>query len=205
MAEDPSKSSCPDKEKTLGYPDKGQGAEGKKEKISKEECDHPETHRVNGANQYGKRQRCLKCQSKISYTPHEKRQVKKEKGATVIYVKEEKNEELEVAKKNRSKEKGSGAASSSEVRAMQETLVESNQQLLTGMTSLLGQAMGPIVQGQQALMEMSQQAMMGQGAMLQAMQNGQTELTQAVLRLAQSKEDQEWGRVEEESPDPHGR
>ena len=75
-------------------------------------------------------------------------------------------------------------SASTDPRVLQETLIESNHQLLSGMTSLLGQALAPVVQGQQALMEMSQQAMMGQGAM--AMQTGQAELTQAVLHLAKT-------------------
>lgn len=86
--------------------------------------------------------------------------------------------------------------------ALQETLIEPNQQLLTGMTSLLGQAMTPIVQGQQALMEMSQQAMMGQGAMMQAVQSSQAELTQAVLHLMKTPREapeQEWDKVDEEA------
>lgn len=202
MAETTPQSSCPETEnqKTQGYQSKPKTSRGKetgqKERISKEDCDLPETHIVKGANQYGHWQRCLKCQSKISYTPHERRQTKKEKGTTVIYIKEEKVEVLEDEKGKRSKVKESGAASSTDVKALQETLVESNQQLLTGMT---------IVQGQQALMEMSQQSMMGQGAMLQSMQSNQAELTQAVIRLAQSKEStEEWDRVEEPR-DPHGR
>ena len=50
-----------------------------------EHCDHPTDSIVNGANQYGSWQRCLMCQTKLSYTPH---RTKPEKAAakTKAYV-----------------------------------------------------------------------------------------------------------------------
>lgn len=180
------------------------GRQKSKEKV--ENCLHPAACIVEGANQYGRWQRCLQCQTKISYTPHQYRQEKKKKDkqVAVVYVTKEVPKELEegAPKAGHHKKEKEEASSSTDVKALQETLIESNQQLLTGMTSLLGQAMTPIVQGQQALMEMSQQAMMGQGAMMQAVQSSQAELTQAVLHLMKTPREapeQEWDKVDEEA------
>lgn len=126
--------------------EKGKVNDEKKEKNTeekKEDCEHPLSHVVQGSNQYGRWERCLKCKTKISYTPHSRRQMtKKEKGYMVQYVNttEEKPRKKEAAGVKAEKDAREAASSTAE---LQQTLVESNSQLLQGMTHLLTQAITP--------------------------------------------------------------
>jgi hypothetical protein len=77
--------------------------------------------------------------------------------------------------------------------------MESNQQLLTGMTAVLSQAITPMVTGQQALMELTQQSLSSQAIMMQTLQQGQGSLGETVTHIAKQmrrlQDEEEWDQV----------
>ena len=74
--------------------------------------------------------------------------------------------------------------------------MESNQQLLTGMTAVLSQAITPMVTGQQAL---TQQSLASQAIMMQTLQQGQGSLGETVTHIAKQmrrlQDEEEWDQV----------
>ena len=74
--------------------------------------------------------------------------------------------------------------------------MESNQQLLTGMTAVLSQAITPMVTGQQAL---TQQSLASQAIMMQPLQQGQGSLGETVTHIAKQmrrlQDEEEWDQV----------
>ena len=62
----------------------------------------------------------------------------------------------------------------------------------------LTQAITPVVQSQQAILEMSQQSLMNQTQMMQAVQSGQAEMTQALVQLANKAKEEDWDQVNQE-------
>ena len=135
-----SKSLCKESE-TPDKPEKGKGGRKEEEAVEgkkkKEDCSHPRTHVVQGANQYGRWERCLRCQTKIMYVPHSRRQpTKKEKGYVTEYVKTPADVEVEKDKKKKSPEETASSSIESAAK-FQETLMESNAQLLQGMSHIM--------------------------------------------------------------------
>ena len=98
--------------------------------------------------------------------------------------------------------RGSSSQSSSDVN-IKETLLESNQQLLMGMTTVLSQAMTPMVNGQQALMELTQQSLASQAIMMQTVQQSQSSLGDTMSQIAQQMrrlhDEEEWDQVPEDN------
>ena len=174
-------------------------------------CQHPEQCIVTGRNQYGSWTRCLRCKTKLTYQPFSQRMDKvKAKGTT--YVATETYQDtaaraLELKKKEKadrpesSRSAPSAAASSAE---MQEVLMQSNHQLLTGLTSVLSQAMTPLVQGQQTLLELTQQSMAGQTMMMQTVQQGQNYMAETMMAMSQqlrrSQDEEEWDQIPNHPP-----
>ena len=161
--------------------------EEKQSLVESRPCPHPPQCIVGGRNQYGSWQRCLRCRTKISYTPARQRQdTAKGKETTYVTVKGY-PETKKAAKALADMEKdarGSTSQSSSDVN-IKETLLESNQQLLMGMTTVLSQAMTPMVNGQQALMELTQQSLASQAIMMQTVQQSQSSLGDTMSQIAQ--------------------
>lgn len=55
-----------------------------------------------------------------------------------------------------------------------------------------------VVQSQQAILEMNQQSLMNQTQMMQAVQSGQAEMTQALVQLANKAKEEDWDQVNQE-------
>ena len=84
---------------------------------------------------------------------------------------------------------------------LESTLIASNRELLAGMTSVLSQAMTPILSGQQTLLELTQQSMSSQMATMQTVSQGQAQmvLVEAMERVAQTtrmrNDEEAWDQV----------
>ena len=161
-------------------------------KAVRSHCMHPSGCLVEGANQYGRWTRCLRCQTKIDYQPHVQRvPTKKEmRSRKVEYVpvsvtKIEKGATRIPAAKEKSSSSTEVGQPDTRAEVLQETLLQSNQQLLSGMSHLMSQAIGPVLQGQQTMFEMQQQQTMGYTSMLNTMQTTQLEMTNAMRELVQ--------------------
>lgn len=175
----------------------------KQKLVESRPCVHPPQCVVGGRNQYGSWQRCLRCRTKISYTPARQR-VDTVKGKEVTYVTVKGYPETKkAAKALGDMEKASRATSSQDPPEsnLRDSLMESNQQLLVGMTSVLSQAMTPMVAGQQALMELTQQSLASQAIMMQTVQQSQSSLGETMSQIAQQmkrhQDEEEWDQVPE--------
>ena len=182
-----------------------------KEKIRSEHpCPHPSSCVVTGRNQYGEWDRCLRCKTKISYRPHSSKMEKKskDKGKDVIYVPTA--APFEPKRLARAKAYPiEDALSSTDVTSerLQLTLLETNQQMLAGMTTVLSQAISPLMTGQQALIEMTQQSMNNQTLMMQTMQQSQGAMAQAMTEMSQQmrreQDEEEWEQMPHAPGDFH--
>lgn len=166
-------------------------------------CHHPEKCVVNGRNQYGTWKRCLRCKTSFQYTAFNQR-MDKVKGKNTEYVKVKSYEDTvagarELRKKERTTAPAATASGSSDMKEMQETLIQSNQQLLAGMTSVMSQAITPLVTGQQTLLEMTQQSMASHTTMMQTVQQGQSYMAETMnvmsQQLRRSLDEEEWDPV----------
>jgi hypothetical protein len=105
----------------------------------------------------------------------------------------------ELRKKERAAAPQSTAAASTDVKEMQQVLMQSNQQLLAGMTTVMAQAVTPLVAGQQTLLEMTQQSMASQTMMMQTVQQGQSYMAETMnvmsQQLRRSLDEEEWDPV----------
>ena len=81
--------------------------------------------------------------------------------------------------------------------ALQASLQESNQQLLTGMSTVL--AITPLMSGQQALLEMTQQSMNNQTMLMSTVQQTQGAMAHAMTEMTQqlrrAQDEEEWANV----------
>ena len=79
-------------------------------------------------------------------------------------------------------------------------LMQSNQQLLAGMTTVMSQAVTPVVAGQQTLLELTQQSMASQTMMMQTVQQGQSYMAETMnvmsQQLRRSLDEEEWDQVQ---------
>jgi hypothetical protein len=105
----------------------------------------------------------------------------------------------ELRKKERAAAPTSTAVASTDAKEMQEVLMQSNQQLLAGMTTVMAQAVTPLVAGQQTLLEMTQQSMASQTMMMQTVQQGQSYMAETMnvmsQQLRRSLDEEEWDPV----------
>ena len=180
----------------------------KQEAIQSMPCTHPPHCVVEGRNQYGMWHRCLRCRTKIDYTPFSSKQDKKKKGQSVVYVPASTMQDTKKAAAYlREQEKKhapapsmdiSEAASSSN-QDIQQALVQSNQQLLTGLSSVLSQAVTPLMTGQQAILDLTQQSLASQAMMMQTVQQGQENMagvmTQMIAQLRVPQDDEDWDAI----------
>jgi hypothetical protein len=167
-------------------------------------CLHPEKCVVNGRNQYGTWRRCLRCKTSFQYTPFNQR-MDKTKTKNTEYVRVKGYEDTvagarELRKKERAAAPQSTAAASTDVKEMQQVLMQSNQQLLAGMTTVMSQAVTPLVAGQQTLLELTQQSMASQTMMMQTVQQGQSYMAETMnvmsQQLRRSLDEEEWDQVQ---------
>lgn len=174
-------------------------------------CLHPEKCVVNGRNQYGTWKRCLRCKTSFQYTAFNQR-MDKVKGKNTEYVKVKGYEDTvagarELRKKERAAAPAAAPSGSSDMKEMQEALIQSNQQLLAGMTSVMSQAITPLVTGQQILLEMTQQSMASQTMMMQTVQQGQSYMAETMnvmsQQLRRSLDEEEWDPVLNHPNLPH--
>ena len=174
-----------------------------KEKLRTERpCPHPIESVVQGRNQYGEWDRCLRCRTKIAYRPHSVKPEKKVKGRDIVYVPTTKAP-FEPKRAAKAKAPPAEAASSSQQgispEIFQSALMETNQQMISGMTSVLSQAISPLMSGQQALLEMTQQSMNNQTLLMQTVQQSQGAIAQAMTEMTQQmrreRDDEEWDEV----------
>ena len=163
-----------------------------KNKIKEERpCTHPPNCVVQGRNQYGEWDRCLRCQTKLAYRPYTSKmesKKKEKKSRDVIYVPTAQPFEFKANQRAKAKaEAASSSLSSSSIQPeeLQSSLVESNNQLLNGMTTVLSQAITPLVTGQQALLEMTQQSMNNQSILMSTVQQTQGAMAQALTEMTQ--------------------
>ena len=72
------------------------------------------------------------------------------------------------------------------------------------MTTVLAQAITPLVSGQQALLEMTQQSMNNQTMLMTTVQQTQGAMAQAMTEMTQqirrSQDEEEWATVAEQPP-----
>lgn len=172
-----------------------------KEKIKGEKpCLHPPSCVVQGRNQYGEWDRCLRCKTKLAYRPFSSKQdgkKKDKKGGEIVNV----ATAAPLEPKRAPKAKAEAASSSQHMapEALQASLQESNQQLLTGMSTVLAQAITPLMSGQQALLEMTQQSMNNQTMLMSTVQQTQGAMAQAMTEMTQqlrrAQDEEEWANV----------
>ena len=177
------------------------------EKIKTERpCPHPHNCVVQGRNQYGEWDRCLRCKTKLAYRAFSAKmegKKKDKKGKEIVYVATANPFEPKAAPKA----KAEAAASSQGYVApaeLQSSLQESNSQLLSGMTTVLAQAITPLVSGQQALLEMTQQSMNNQTMLMTTVQQTQGAMAQALTEMSQqirqAQDEEEWATVPDQAP-----
>ena len=180
-----------------------------KHKIKEERpCTHPPNCVVQGRNQYGEWDRCLRCQTKLAYRPYTSKmesKKKEKKSREVVYVATA--QPFEFKANHRAKAKAEAASSSLpsssiQPEELQSSLAESNNQLLNGMTTVLSQAITPLVTGQQALLEMTQQSMNNQSMLMSTVQQTQGAMAQALTEMTQqmrrARDEEEWDTVQED-------
>lgn len=178
-----------------------------KDKIKDERpCTHPQSCVVQGRNQYGEWDRCLRCKTKLAYRAFSSKvegKKKDKRGKEIVYVATTNPAEI----KKTPKAKAEAASSSQGYLApeeLQSSLQESNHQLLTGMTTVLAQAITPLVSGQQALLEMTQQSMNNQTMLMTTVQQTQGAMAQAMTEMTQqirrSHDEEEWATVADPPP-----
>ena len=132
-------------------------------------CPHPPESVVNGANQYGSWQRCLLCQTKISYVPHRAKPPVKAGKKAVAYTSQPpavtlERREAAATSKERNTEivETLGKVMAESTHQLQVAMAQCNQQVLTGMAQSNQQVMtgmGTMIQTMQA-MQATQQGMM---------------------------------------------
>eukprot|EP00435_Cladocopium_sp_Y103_P021580 s2554_g5.t1 len=184
-----------------------------KEKVIKDlPCPHPQNCVVTGRNQYGSWEKCLRCKEKLSYTPFSKKMDKvktKDTGyvpTNTISETQDKARQLKLKQiktlrkmKNRSEMMEPSGMASGSGQNLERTLVEANSQLLTGLTSVLSQAITPLVSGQQAMMEMQQQSMASQAMVIQTVQQGQGHVAEMMNQMTQlmvrSRDEEDWDQI----------
>ncbi|CAE7468471.1 VIII-A, partial [Symbiodinium sp. CCMP2456] len=111
-------------------------------------CPHPPESVVNGANQYGSWERCLLCQTKLSYTPHRVKPPPKKKGAKLEVAYQTQTVPKMKVRDQPAEKAASHSGSSSDSKemiealgrvmlqsttALQATMAESNQQVMIGL------------------------------------------------------------------------
>eukprot|EP00439_Symbiodinium_sp_Y106_P022367 s729_g2.t1 len=140
-----------------------------REPVVSQTCPHPPESVVNGANQYGSWQRCLLCQTRISYVPHRAKPPVKAGKKAVAYTSQPpavtlERREAAVASKERNTEivETLGKVMAESTHQLQVAMAQCNQQVLTGMAQSNQQVMtgmGTMIQTMQA-MQATQQGMM---------------------------------------------
>ena len=176
------------------------------EKIKTERpCPHPHTCVVQGRNQYGEWDRCLRCKTKLAYRAFSAKmegKKKDKKGKEIVYVATANPFEPKAAPKAKAEAAASsqGYVAPAELQSSQ----ESNSQLLSGMTTVLAQAITPLVSGQQALLEMTQQSMNNQTMLMTTVQQTQGAMAQALTEMSQqirqAQDEEEWATVPDQAP-----
>eukprot|EP00439_Symbiodinium_sp_Y106_P068096 s466_g11.t1 len=140
-----------------------------REPVVSQTCPHPPESVVNGANQYGSWQRCLLCQTKISYVPHRAKPPVKAGKKAVAYTSQPpavtlERREAAATSKERNTEivETLGKVMAESTHQLQVAMAQCNQQVLTGMAQSNQQVMtgmGTMIQTMQA-MQATQQGMM---------------------------------------------
>jgi len=176
------------------------------EKIKTERpCPHPHNCVVQGRNQYGEWDRCLRCKTKLAYRAFSAKmegKKKDKKGKEIVYVATANPFEPKAAPKAKAEAAASsqGYVAPAELQSSQ----ESNSQLLSGMTTVLAQAITPLVSGQQALLEMTQQSMNNQTMLMTTVQQTQGAMAQALTEMSQqirqAQDEEEWATVPDQAP-----
>ena len=163
------------------------------EPVVSQTCNHPPESVVNGANQYGSWQRCLLCQTKISYVPHRAKPPAKAGKKAVAYTSQPPAVALERRASSSSKERGAeiveslGKVMAESTHQLQVAMAQCNQQVLAGMAQSNQQVMngmGTMIQTMQS-MQATQQGMMQEVRGLAAMGimgAGRTELPDAAMQ-----------------------
>ena len=131
-----------------------------REPVVSQTCPHPPESVVNGANQYGSWQRCLLCQTKISYVPHRAKPPVKAGKKAVAYTSQPPAVTLE---------RREAAATSKErnteiVETLGKVMAESTHQLQVAMAQCNQQVLT------HGMAQSNQQVMTGMGTMIQTMQ-----------------------------------
>ena len=124
------------------------------------------------------------------------------KGKDVVYVATAEPFEFKAGARAKAKartEEQPGSSSLMQPEVLQQSLMESNQQLMGGMTTVLAQAITPLVSGQQALLEMTQQSMNNQTLLMSTVQQTQGAMAQALSEMTQqihrAQDEEEWDEV----------
>ncbi|CAE7436187.1 RE1 [Symbiodinium necroappetens] len=146
--------------------------------VTEQECGHPADSRVNGANQYGSWQRCLLCQTKISYVPHRARPKKKAGKAQVAYVSEP--PPVAMMRAQPASSSGSGERATEVIAALGKVMAENTHQLQVAMAQCNQQVLHGMAQT-------NQEVMSSMGTMvqtMQAMQVTQQSVVQEVRQVA---------------------
>ena len=143
-----------------------------------EQGGHPADSSVNGANQYGSWQRCLLCQTKISYVPHRARPKKKAGKAQVAYVSEP--PPVAMMRAQPASSSGSGERATEVIAALGKVMAENTHQLQVAMAECNQQVLHGMAQSNQEVMSST-------GTMvqtMQAMQVTQQSMVQEVRQVA---------------------